>query len=315
MTDLVPLLACPLCRSKLHRAPDALTCPVCRRAFPIVDGIPLLVADGGDELKRRQASWFDEEADDELEITRPHGTPALYEWQYLEKFRRSVRGLATALSGSTALTVCGGSGMDAEFLARRGAAVISSDISLGAARRARERASRYGLSIAPIVADVERLPFADGAIDLVYVHDGLHHLAHPFDGLREMARVARLAISVNEPARAAVTALAVRLGLALEFEEAGNRVERLREREIAAALEAAGFGIVAAQRYAMYFRHEPGRVIEVLSRGPLFHLMRVGFHAVNRVAGRFGNKLTVQAIRAVPAASARIPREEVRLAR
>ncbi len=223
-------------------------------------GAVALVADGGDELKRRQASWFDEEVDDELEITRPHGTPALYEWQYLEKFRRSVRGLATALSGSTALTVCGGSGMDAEFLARRGAAVISSDISLGAARRARERASRYGLSITPIVADVERLPFADGAIDLVYVHDGLHHLAHPFDGLGEMARVARLAISVNEPARAAVTALAVRLGLALEFEEAGNRVERLREREIADALEAAGFDIVVAQRYAMYFRHEPGRV-------------------------------------------------------
>jgi ubiquinone/menaquinone biosynthesis C-methylase UbiE len=44
------------------------------------------------------------------------------------------------------------------------------------------------------VADAERLPFPDRSIDVVYVHDGLHHLARPEAGLAEMTRVARLAV-------------------------------------------------------------------------------------------------------------------------
>lgn len=117
--------------------------------------------------------------------------------------------------------------MDAEFLARSGATVISSDISLGAAKRSAERAKRYGLRILPLVADVEHLPFLDRSVDLVYVHDGLHHLEKPLAGIAEMSRVASRAVSVTEPAQAAATRLAVRFGLALEREDAGNRVARV----------------------------------------------------------------------------------------
>src|SRR5205807_314906 len=142
----------------------------------------------GTNHKSRQANFFDREEAAEFEIIRPHGTPALYRWLLEEKFRRGVAGVISALrgSGAMALVVCGGSGMDAEFLTSTGARVITSDISIGAAQRARERARRYGLPIMAIVADVERLPFRDRAVDLVYVHDGLHHLADPQNGLREM---------------------------------------------------------------------------------------------------------------------------------
>src|SRR5439155_661416 len=85
-------------------------------------------------------------------------------------------------------------------------------------------------------------------VPLVYVHAGLHHLEEPGAGLAEMARVAARAVSVTEPARAAVTALAVRLGLALAREEAGNRVARLLPAEVAAELRARGFRVVHADR-------------------------------------------------------------------
>ena len=57
-----------------------------------------------------------------------------------------------------------------------------------------------------------------------------------------MARVRGGALSVNEPARAAMTAVAVRLGLALAREEAGNEVIRLSPQEVAAVLGAQAFG-------------------------------------------------------------------------
>jgi SAM-dependent methyltransferase len=195
------------------------------------------------------------------------------------------------------LTVCGGSGMDAEFLARVGARVVSSDLSLGAARRTQERARRYRLDVTPIVADAERLPFKDGAFDLVFVHDGLHHLERPLAGLAEMARSARHWVSVTEPARAAATAVAVRAGLALEREDAGNRVARLTIDEVEGALRTGGLRPIVAQRYAMFYRHEPGPLSYALSRRGVFPVVRAAWRLGNSIIGKAGNKLVVVAER------------------
>jgi hypothetical protein len=116
-------------------------------------------------------------------------------------------------------------------------------------------------------------------------------------GLREMARVARRAISVNEPARANATRMAVRVRLSVEREEAGNRVARMSVPEIEDVLRQARFEIVRAERYAMLYRHEPGTPTRLLSRPGVSALARGGWRAGNAAIGRFGNKLTVQALR------------------
>lgn len=262
--------------------------------YGVEDGIPVLLAGSSTEQLARQAAYFDESVDVEFEIERPRGTPVLHGWLLAEKFRRSISGLEELLAGATVLTVCSGSGMDSEFLARAGANVIAADISLGAARRTLERARRHGVEIEPIVADVQRLPFRDRSVEVVYVHDGLHHLERPAAGLAEMARVAALAISVNEPAQAGLTSIAVRIGLALSDEPAGNRVERLDLGSVAEQLAEHGFRIVEASRYGMYYRHEPGAVASWLSRPRLFPLTRAAFLGLNRVGGGLGNKLTVK---------------------
>ena len=288
------LAVCPACHGELRWESACALCSSCDRGYELHDGVPLLLCDDSPQTAM-QAAWFDHDVDETFEIERPNGAPRLYGWLLREKFRRSVAGLG--LRGASALAVCGGSGMDAELLARAGAHVISSDISLGAARRAAERARRFHLELMLVVADAERLPFSDRSFDLVYVHDGLHHLERPLVGLAEMARVARYAVCVTEPARAAVTRLAIRLGLALEREESGNEVARLTLDEISGELAAQGFTPVHAQRYAMYYRHQPGPAMRLLSMPVLLPLAKGGFCLANRVAGRVGNKLAVQAIR------------------
>jgi SAM-dependent methyltransferase len=298
--DLVELLVCPVCRASLAKTADqaCLNCASCGRDYPFHLEIPILLpSDGASAHKARQVEFFDQDPSDDFGVTRPRGAPELYGWLLREKFRRSVLGLEHLLPGATALTICGGSGVDAEFLARAGARVILSDISLGVVLQARERARRYGLDITLVVADAEALPFRDASVDVVYVHDGLHHLERPAVGLAEMARVARRAVSVSEPADAAATAAAVRLGLAEDEEEAGNRVRRLTLDEISRELSSRGFRTIRPHRYAMYYRHWPGKTMRVLSTRPLLPLAQAGMNALNRIAGRFGNKLTVQAIR------------------
>jgi SAM-dependent methyltransferase len=262
-----------------------------------VDGIPVLLPPAVvDDHKRQQAAYTDEATRGDFEETRPYGTPRLYRQLMNEKLERALRGFAGGIEGWNVLVVCGGSGMDGSLLAERGAQVVSSDISLGAARRVASRSTRFDQPLAAVVADVERLPFADRSFDLVFVHDGLHHLEDPRLGIAEMARVAARAVSITEPAVARATQLAVRLGLALQREEAGNVVRRLTLAEISGELGRAGLRTVHAGRYAMYYKHHPGRAVGLLSGGAADVTM-AALRVANRAAGRFGNKLSVQALR------------------
>ena len=304
-------LQCPSCGGGLVETDEGWSCQRCSWIGAVVDGLPVLLPAGShaehDEIdhspshKAAQADHFDRAAREAFETSRPHGTPQLYQFLLGEKASRALDPIQSSLTGATALTVCGGSGMDAEYLLRRGAAVVSSDLSVGAAARARTRFQRYGpLSVHSVVADVEHLPFADGSFDLVAVHDGLHHLEDPYAGLSEMARVARRWVIVSEPARASLTRFAVRLGLAREVEDAGNRVVRMEPSNVVSFLEARGFVALRAERYAMYYPHHPGAVFRLLSRPFIFPIVRIGYRLANNLIGRFGNKMVVVAERGQP---------------
>lgn len=313
-----PTFACPQCHGPVRFEPEAYRCDLCIKSFPIIGGIPTLVGDFGatshDEIdtaqwhdgvspdvaahKAAQARHFDLDVAEQFEIERPHGTPRLYRLLLGEKFRRAIAPLGPHLSGATALTVCGGSGMDAEYLTRGGAKVVSSDLSFGAATRAKIRSDRRGLGFKSIVADVEHLPYDNHSVDLVAVHDGLHHLEDPYAGLAEMTRVARRWVVITEPARASITSFAIRLGLALDREVAGNQVVRLDRSEVTAYLEASGFVVLRAERYAMYYSHRPGRIFRLLSLPVVYSFVRMSGRAANALLGRFGNKMVIVAERA-----------------
>ena len=321
-----PGFRCPTCGGVLARGASdpEWHCEACGWGSASVAGIPIFLSDPemaehdehqhhqSEPHKLAQAAHFDDVEEQEFEIVRPHQTPRLYRFLLAEKFRRSVSPIRPHLVGASALSVCGGSGMDAEFIVGTGAIVTTSDLSLGAATRAMARSRRYGLGIQSIVADVEHLPFADESIDLVAVHDGLHHLDDPYVGLSEMARVARRWVVITEPAQAWLTRLAVRLGLALDTEPAGNRVARLSPPQVAGFLVARGFVVVRAERYAMYYPHRPGMVFGLLSRPAVFPAVRVGMRFANALFGRFGNKMVLVAVRD-PSMSGRVGPDPARL--
>jgi SAM-dependent methyltransferase len=290
-------LACPTCRTPLAHDGD-LSCPTCGATYTRVDEILLLAPHATDEPhKAEQEAFFTEHADEDWELVRPAGAPRFHEWLIHEKFRRATEDISSSLPGASVLVVCGGSGMDAELIAAEGAATVTSDLSYGTAMRAAERARRARASFASVVADAERLPFGERSFDFVYVHDGLHHLEDPRRGVEEMCRVARLGVVISEPARAAITRGAVKLGLAENVEEAGNFVARLDPAAVASLLRNHGFEVVRSARYAMLYRHRPGLPMRILSAPGVFQAAVVAFSLLNAAIGRFGNKLVVVAIR------------------
>jgi SAM-dependent methyltransferase len=242
-----------------------------------------------------QLHYYDEACDPEFEIARPHNCGRLYQFLIAHKLRAGLDALGLDLGGADVLEVCCGSGMISEALVRRGARLTGIDLSAAAIGRARERARRQGFEAAFLVGDAERLPFPDRGFDVAVVHDGLHHLDDPHRAIREMARVARRGVLVMEPAKAAVTKLAVQLGVAGEVEEAGNAVVRLVPHEVAACLRAVGFTRVRWQRSLMYYPHEPSGWFRWFDRTPAFLGFRAGFWVVDRTLGRWGNKLALAA--------------------
>jgi glycosyltransferase involved in cell wall biosynthesis/SAM-dependent methyltransferase len=304
-TDIRTLLVCPACQADLAWGAARAECAGCGQTYLVMQGIPVLVAKAKaaeidhDEIdhKAEQAHHFDRPRSEEFETVRPRGTPRWHRFLLSEKLRLGMAPFRTSLPNSAVLCVCGGSGMDAEVVARAGATVISADISIGAAQRAAARARRFNLPIFSIVADVERLPFRDRAVDTVTVHDGLHHLAEPLAGVNEMCRVARTFVSITEPARATATKLAVRSGLAFDREPAGNRVIRFGITELGDALERNRFEVASAKRYAMFYRHEPGAPSALLSLPLVYSLAKAGWRVANWIFGSLGNKLVVVAVR------------------
>lgn len=249
------------------------------------------------DARSQQRHFYEEECDPEFEIARPHGCGRLYQFLIEHKFRTGLRVLHLDLVGRSVLEVCCGSGMMSEKFARAGATVTGIDFSPAAVARACERARRYGFAARFLVADAENLAFLDRSFDVVAVHDGLHHLDDPQRAIREMARVARRGVLILDPAQAALTKLAVQLGIAVNVEEAGNEVKRLVPRAVAAALREMGYDRVVWRRTLMYYPHQPFGWFAWCDNFALFYLFRALFSSANLVLGRWGNKLALGATR------------------
>lgn len=112
-----------------------------------------------------------------------------------------------------------------------------------------------------------------------------------------MGRFAREAVLIMDPAKAALTRVAVKLGIAEDIEEAGNQVKRLEPAVVAEILRDCGFGDIGWRRTLMYYPHRPGRWFQLLGKPPLFLASRGLFEATNLVLGRLGNKLAMGAVR------------------
>jgi uncharacterized protein YbaR (Trm112 family) len=310
--ELHSLLVCPKCRGALGWEESVATCQVCASTFSIEAGIPVLLATSLEDqpYKLRQADSYILARSEFFERTRPRGAPRFYGLLMQEKLSRSISALRGELDGARAVVICAGSGMDAEFLARQGLPTLALDVSLGACKRAHRRAEETGLPILPVVADAENLPLRDASVELAYVHDGLHHLENYFGGLREMMRVARSAVSLTEPTRAIATAILIRAGISEEVEESGNDVHRVPIPMLVRFLTEHDFTPVGTDRYAMYYQHEPGPIVRVLSRGRLAPPSLAAFRVANGLLGRVGNKMSVQAVRKPPSGLA-APNEKV----
>ena len=182
--------------------------------------------------------------------------------------------------------------MISEYYVNEGAKVTGTDLSPECIERAKIRSQKYGFFAEFQVADSENLLFPDSSVDIVSVHDGLHHLDDPRRTVKEIARVARRGIVIIEPAKALITRISVLLGISKEY-EGKDFVYRFRRDELITWLKEAGIKKIIIRRYAMYYSHQPGKSLRIFDNELLFYIIKRLFELLNMLLGRFGNKIQV----------------------
>lgn len=88
-----------------------------------------------------------------------------------------------------ALDVATGGGHTAVWLAENGWTVTASDLSPAMLERASELAASRGVAIKTALHEAERLPYGDGAFQIVTCRVAAHHFSNPAAFVSEVARV------------------------------------------------------------------------------------------------------------------------------
>jgi len=305
--ELLDILSCPNCKSEKIELIVAkeisneiitgnITCSECKNMYPILETIPILlnrkdIEEGIKNFKQHQIKYYNEKCDENFEINRPHGTGWLYQYLIDYKFKKAFNNLPFKMKNLTLLDVCCGSGMASEYYAKNSAEVVGADISFEAVKRAKIRSEKYGFNAEFVVADVENLPFKNNSFDFVCVHDGLHHLENPSEGICESIRVANKLFFTIEPAKAFLTGISVLLGISKNREEAGNYVYRFSKKELKKLTEKLGFKFCISKRYLMYYPHFPPKWFRLFENKIISSVFLVFFYITNSLFGFLGNKI------------------------
>lgn len=187
--------------------PDGiLACSGCLARYPIIAGTPrMLSAEHRGLMEARYPLSAEVFEAGHRPAAKPAGEAAVkqrtadsfaYEWEQFGRLRDEwARNFADymrphapeSLAGRTILDVGAGSGRHSFHAALAGAKVVAVDLgaSIDVARR------NLPTSVLTVQADADRLPFDEGAFDLVMSIGVLHHLPDPQRTLRSIARRAR----------------------------------------------------------------------------------------------------------------------------
>ncbi|WP_025765315.1 class I SAM-dependent methyltransferase [Dyadobacter tibetensis] len=208
------------------------------------------------------ASWYKVQYE-----TKDAQEKAIADWQFDQEnntvnhwIHQRLLNLATPLTLEKKqwLTVGDGYGFDANFFYKKGLDVTASDIS----DTFLPLSHQHGLFQKYAVENAEKLTFADNSFDYVFCKEAYHHFPRPYMAVYEMIRVAREGVVLIEPhdpvskmpLLLAARNIIDRVDTALlqkywknrySFEEVGNYVFKLSEREIDKLANGIGMKMVA----------------------------------------------------------------------
>ena len=186
---LIETLRCPSCRGALSVSGSQLSCEACKVSYPIVDGIPRMLAPNLREALAGETSATGTDAK-QVETALSFG----YEWhRFPEMYDEWERQFLDYMQphgpeffrGKKVLDAGCGNGRFAYYAGKYGAEVWAIDLG-PAVEVARRNTESVGANV--VQADLHNPPFALESFDFIYSIGVLHHLPDPEVAFRNLLR-------------------------------------------------------------------------------------------------------------------------------
>jgi SAM-dependent methyltransferase/uncharacterized protein YbaR (Trm112 family) len=186
---MIETLRCPSCRGALSGSETELSCEKCKVAYPIVDGIPRMLAPNLRDALAGQVSATGTDAK-QVETALSFG----YEWhRFPEMYDEWERQFLDYMQphgpeffrGKKVLDAGCGNGRFAYYAGKYGAEVWAIDLG-PAVEVARRNTESVGANV--VQADLHNPPFALESFDFIYSIGVLHHLPDPEVAFRNLLR-------------------------------------------------------------------------------------------------------------------------------
>jgi ubiquinone/menaquinone biosynthesis C-methylase UbiE/uncharacterized protein YbaR (Trm112 family) len=193
LTKFMPILRDPMGLEPLELQGDYLLNPAKQRRYEIVDSIPVLLdaADlGPQKLKiQRMYSWMSKG----FNLADRIGN--LLTNNSITKLRRRLAEGLLLKPGHRCLYTSIGTGLDLPYLAERvpleEIELVGLDLSMEMLRQCKKKIRPYERTSLLVQANAERLPFSDGAFDVVFHVGGINLFDRPAEAVKEMVRVGK----------------------------------------------------------------------------------------------------------------------------
>ena len=182
---LLAIICCPVCKKSLVTKKSSLYCAACKYTYAVERGIPILLRkEDMTEHMVGQIEYFSDE-----DKSRPKY--ALQAWQdsYLRRFFDNVQ----FRKNNIVIDVACGSGYMAIELAKKGAYVIGSDITINQLFKLQTAAKKLKIEdrLLLVCCSAEFLPFKNKSADIITENAIIEHLHQERQAIQEIDRIAR----------------------------------------------------------------------------------------------------------------------------
>ena len=178
-------LCCPICRTKLVFTNEQFECtnPQCKRSFPLVDGIPILINESSSifafsDFLNQKDTTFTFQSQSKLKKFLTNRLPDIHANMKGKKNYDKFLELVKKQSESPKILIVGGGivgdGME-DIFSSPSVEIISSDVSFG--------------PCTGLICDAHDIPFEDNSFDGVIVQAVLEHVVDPNRCVEEIHRI------------------------------------------------------------------------------------------------------------------------------
>jgi ubiquinone/menaquinone biosynthesis C-methylase UbiE/uncharacterized protein YbaR (Trm112 family) len=190
--EYLRFLCCPDCWGALALENKCLICKKCRKQYPLIDEIPMLLSSSmKDDVKLSQERWnkeYEKNIDHDKALKLKEGFRNTYLESHMVYFRRLLK----SYKNKKYLEIGCGPFFIGQELAKLGAFVVGIDYSINALKLAKfhlenEKITNYLL----ICGDITKMPFKDNVFDLLYGGGVIEHFKDTVGVVRENYRVLR----------------------------------------------------------------------------------------------------------------------------